>query len=93
MNLGVLTLQIIYPSCHSLKEKRSIIQSFFSKIRKTFNVSIAEVEGQDLWQKSVVGVVTINSSTNELQRTLDYVVNYVNEIPDLLVVDYQVEIL
>lgn len=92
MSIGVLTLQIVYPMVHSLKEKRSIIQSVFSKIRKTFNVAIAETDYQDLWQKSEVGIVSINSSTQELQRTLDYVVNFVSEENDLQLVDYQVEI-
>jgi uncharacterized protein len=92
MSTGVLTLQIIYPMVHSLKEKRSILQSLFSKIRKTFNVAVAEIECQDLWQKSVIGVVSINSSTHELQRTLDYVVNFLGEEQDLQLIDYQVEI-
>lgn len=91
--IGVLTLQIIYPQVLSLKEKRSIIQSLFTKVRKTFNVAIAETDFQDLWQKSEVGVVTINSSTDHLQRTLDYVVNFIGEGSDLQIIDYQVEIL
>jgi uncharacterized protein YlxP (DUF503 family) len=91
--IGVLTLQIIYPQVLSLKEKRSIIQSLFTKVRKTFNVAIAEIKFQDLWQKSEVGVVTINSSTIHLQRTLDYVVNFISEGADLQIIDYQVEIL
>lgn len=90
--IGVCTLQLFYPEVHSLKEKRRIIQSLFTKIRKTFNVAVAEIKFQDLWQKSEVGVVTINSSTQELQRTLDYVVNFINEEHDLQLVDYQVEI-
>jgi uncharacterized protein YlxP (DUF503 family) len=90
--IGVCTLQLFYPEVHSLKEKRRIIQSLFTKVRKTFNVAIAEIKFQDLWQKSEVGVVTINSSTQELQRTLDYVVNFINEEHDLQLVDYRVEI-
>lgn len=92
MSIGVLTLQIIYPSVHSLKEKRRIIQPFFAKVKKTFNVAIAEIGDQDVWQRSVVGIVTINSSTQELQRTLDYVVNFVGEENELELIDYQVEL-
>lgn len=92
MSIGVLTLELLYPMVHSLKEKRSIIQSFFSKVRKTFNVAIAEIEGQDLWQRSVVGVVTINSSKNEMQRTLDYVVNFVRDLNEIQIINYRIEI-
>lgn len=93
MSTGVLTLQIIFPNVHSLKEKRRIIQPFFAKVRKTFNVAIAEIDNQDLWQRSVIGIVTINSSTQELQRTLDYIVNFVGEEQELGLIDYQVELL
>jgi len=92
MSTGVLTLQIIFPMVHSLKEKRSLLQRLFSKIRKTFNVAIAEIDARDLWQKSVIGVVSINSSTQELQRTLDFVVNLVGDESELQLIDYQVEI-
>lgn len=92
MSIGVITLEVIYPQVHSLKEKRRIIQSLFVKIRRTFNISIAEIEGQDLWQKSTIGIISINSSTTELQRTMDYVINFVREDNDLQMIDYQVEI-
>ena len=92
MNVGLLTLDVIYPQVHSLKEKRRILQSLLVKVRRTFNVAAAEVEGQDLWQKSKLGIVSINSSAHELQRTLDFVVNFITEEQDLQLIDMRLEI-
>jgi len=92
MSIGLVTLDLTYPMVHSLKEKRRIIQSFFSKVRKTFNVAVAEIDCQDLWQRSIVGMVTINSSKSELQRTLDYIVNFVQQNDEIQMINYRIEI-
>lgn len=86
MTIGVLTLELLIPQSHSLKDKRHVIQSLIKKIRNQFNVSVAEVEDQDIWQRSTVAVVSVNSSPAELNRTLDYVVNMVQS-------DYEIEII
>lgn len=49
---------IIYET-HSLKQKRSIVKSLIAKIRKDFNVSIAEIEYQDLWQRTKFGIAIV----------------------------------
>lgn len=92
MTIGVLTLQLIYPEVHSLKEKRSIIQSLFTRLKKRFNIAIAEVDGQDLWQRSEIGIVSINNSTRELERTMDFVVNFIRNENDLELIDMRLEI-
>lgn len=86
MTIGALTLEILIPGSHSLKEKRHVIQSLIKKMKNQFNVAVAEVENQDLWQRSTIAVVSVNSSQAELNRTLDYVVNWVEK-------DYEVEII
>ena len=93
MIAGVLTLQLIYPQVHSLKEKRSIIQSLFTRLKKRFNIAVCEVSAQDLWQRSEVGIVSINSSTQELERTMDYVVNFIRNENDLELIDIRLELI
>ena len=44
------------PACHSLKEKRHVVKALTSAIRSSFNVSVAEVDHQDLWQRSTIAV-------------------------------------
>ena len=70
MIIGVLTLDIHIQTATSLKEKRMVLKSFKDKIRKKFNVSIAEIDYQDKWQRSKISIVQVGN---------DY--HYIQEIP------------
>ncbi|HEY6988495.1 MAG TPA: DUF503 domain-containing protein [Bryobacteraceae bacterium] len=59
--IGVLTLHIQVEDSHSLKEKRHVVKSLKDRLRARFNVSIAEIDGLDSWQHSVVAAVTVSS--------------------------------
>jgi len=58
------------PYSQSLKHKRQVIKSISDRIRKRFNISIAEVAGQDLWQSSTLGFSAVVSSYAETQRVV-----------------------
>jgi uncharacterized protein YlxP (DUF503 family) len=73
MPIGLLTLEIFIPDAHSLKDKRQILRSLKDRLRGQFNVAVAELEHQDLWQRSVVGVVGISSDEHNLQESLQAV--------------------
>lgn len=60
-SIGVLTLEVRLNESHSLKEKRHVVKSLKDRLRHKFNVSVAEIEFQDLWQRSVVAAVTVSS--------------------------------
>ena len=55
--IALLTLDIHIPHAHSLKDKRMILRSLKDRLRSKFNVSVSEVDHQDLWQRSQVSVV------------------------------------
>lgn len=59
------------PAVHSLKEKRAVLQSMKRKVRQRFNVAIAEMEHQELWQRSVVEIVTVSSQFDVAEQILD----------------------
>src|SRR6266436_290156 len=73
MPIGLLTLEIHLPYVHSLKEKRLVIQKLKDRLRTRFNVSVAELDHQDLWQRSVVGVVSISSGRQNLEGVIEAV--------------------
>jgi len=73
MHIGLLTLEIHLPEAHSLKEKRVVLRSVKDRLRK-FNVSVAECDHQDLWQRATLGVVSISSDHLVLEKTLNAVV-------------------
>ncbi len=62
MPVGVLTLDIRLPYAHSLKEKRAVLQKMRDRLRARFNVAVAELNHQDVWQHATLGVVSISDS-------------------------------
>lgn len=71
--IGVLTLEMRLESSHSLKEKRHIVQSLKERLRHKFNVSVAEIDCQDLWQRAVLAAVTVSSDHGHAARVLQSV--------------------
>jgi uncharacterized protein len=71
MPVGVLTLEIQIPFAHSLKEKRALVQKVKGRLRARFNVAVAELDHQDVWQRATLGVVSISSSRPLLQSLLE----------------------
>lgn len=70
MPIGLLTLEIHIPDARSLKDKRQVIRSLKDRLRANFNVAVAELDHQDLWQRSHVGVVSISGDGKHLQDSL-----------------------
>jgi hypothetical protein len=70
MPIGVLTLEIELPYAHSLKEKRAVLQKMRDRLRARFNVALAELDHQDVWQHATLGVVSISNSQALLESTL-----------------------
>ena len=62
MPVGVLTLEIQLPYAHSLKEKRAVLRKMRDRLRARFNVAVAELDHQDVWQRATLGVVSISDS-------------------------------
>jgi len=66
-------LEIRIEAAHSLKDKRQVLRSLKDKLRGGFNVSVAELEQSDLWQRATVGVVSISSSRDYLAGLMQQV--------------------
>lgn len=60
-SIGVLTLEMRLNNSHSLKDKRHVVQSLKERLRRKFNVSVAEIDYQELWQRAVIAAVTVSS--------------------------------
>ena len=65
MFVGVYRIELHFPASRSLKAKRSIMNSLKSRLAQ-LNVAVAEVEGQDLWQRAVIGVAAVSSDVGYL---------------------------
>ncbi len=94
MFVGVLRLTLHLPEPGSLKSKRHLLRSAIDRVKARFNVSIAEVGDNDLWQRSVVGVAAVGNDHAFVNETLDKVAGFVASVHggQLLVTDRQLEI-
>ena len=73
MVIGLLTLELHFPGARSLKDKRHVLRGLQARIRKQYNVSVAEVDFQDLWQRSRLAVVAVITDQVHLESTLQAV--------------------
>jgi len=92
MFIGVCTIEMHIPESGSLKTKRHSLKSLKDRIRAKFNVSVAEVDDNDLWQKASLAVAAVSNDRSHLNQTLDHVLNLVRSVPDVSLLDYHIEI-
>ncbi len=71
--IGVLTLEIVLQNAQSLKDKRHVVKSLKDRLRGKFNVAVAEIDYQDLWQRSVVAAVTVSADRVFAEKLLQSV--------------------
>ena len=69
-SVGVLTLELRIEDAHSLKDKRQVVRSLKDRLRGKFNVAVAEIDCQELWQRAVVAVVTVSPGQGRAEEVL-----------------------
>jgi len=74
---AVLTFRI--PGANSLKDKRQVSKSIIDKVRKRFNISIAEVDTHDIHQILTIGLAVVSGDTSHAQQSLNAVIRYMEE--------------
>jgi len=75
-------LTFYIPHAASLKDKRQVCRSIIDKTRQRFNVSIAEVDMQDIHQTLIIGVAVVSGSMAYGQRSLDEIIRFMEENAD-----------
>jgi len=93
MTVGVCTVELFISESRSLKDKRQVLQSLKHRLQGKFNVSVAEVDGQDLWQKAVIGMACIANERGHVNQVLDKALNAIRSVPAVEVVRTQLELL
>jgi uncharacterized protein YlxP (DUF503 family) len=94
MVIGLCTIDLHLPGANSLKDKRSVLKSVIRRLRNQYNVSVAEVDQQDVWRSAVVAVVTVSSDRAYAHGLLEKVVSWIERTRlDAELVDYQIEML
>jgi hypothetical protein len=93
MPIGLLTLEIHIADARSLKDKRQVLRSLKDKLRREFNVAVAELEHHDVWQRSVVGIVTLSNEEKHVKEMLDKVLDAADRMLGSTLINQNVEII
>ena len=72
-SIGVLTLELRLEHAHSLKDKRHVVQGLKDRLRHRFNVAVAEIDYQDLWQRAMLAAVTVSGDRGRAEQVLQSV--------------------
>lgn len=91
--IGTVSIELYLPGTCSLKEKRFVLQSIKQKIRNSFNVSIAEVDFHDKWQRTCLGIACVSNDRRYLDSTISKLLNAITRDDRVEIIDQLIEIL
>lgn len=77
---------------HSLKEKRMVVKSIVKKLQNTFNISVSEVENQDLHQTITIGISGVTLDASQSDSTIEKIINFIEENTDAEIIKIEKEL-
>jgi uncharacterized protein len=80
MVVGLLRLDLHIPGSTSLKDKRQVVKSIIGRIDGRYNVSVSEVDHQDLWQRATIGVAHTSETASQTKKVLESVRDFVERL-------------
>lgn len=92
-SVGLCTVELLIPEANSLKSKRSVLKSMLDGMRNKFNVSAAEVDHNDVWQRAAVGITCVSNSQQFNDQVLNKVVDWIESNPRVCITTVQTEFL
>ncbi|WP_102346902.1 DUF503 domain-containing protein [Bacillus sp. Marseille-P3661] len=81
--IGLAQCECIIYDCGSLKEKRAVLQRIITRLRQKYNISVAETDFQDLWQRTEITIVAVSSSKVATERELDRALKMIDSFPEI----------
>ncbi len=92
MHVSVCQIELRLPENHSLKGKRQVIKSIITRLQNKFNVSVAEIDDQDLWQLATLGIACVSNYRRHANEVLANVVKFiVQNYPDVELLSSEIE--
>jgi uncharacterized protein YlxP (DUF503 family) len=89
MSIGLLMVDCLINNCLSLKEKRSVLQSIIKRLHTKFNIAIAETNHQDLWQRSELSIVSVNTDRTMLEKNFQHILNFIEKDKRVQILNYE----
>lgn len=92
MVIGVCRVELYIPGNQSLKEKRQVLNSIKTRVKNRFNVSIAEIDNLETWQRSTIGIAIISNDKKYANQELNKVINHIEYSGEVSILDYGIEL-
>lgn len=89
--LGLLKISLHFPQAQSLKDKRMILRSLKDRVGHKFNVSLAELDGQDKWQVATLGFAMVSNDSKIVDSTFQQILDMARSNPEMYVCDQQID--
>ncbi len=93
MTVGIARVTFFIPGIMSLKAKRKVVKSLVEKSKHRFNVSVAEVDNQDLYQKATIAIAVVGNDGREMNSLLDRIVNFMESLGLAEVMEQEIELI
>ena len=94
MHVGICQIRLLIPENGSLKDKRRVLKAITSRLSGKFNVSVAEVGDNDIWQAATLGISCVSNDKRHANEVLSKAVSFVSDPRfNVEVLDYSIEIL
>lgn len=94
MHIGACIVTLQLPASRSLKDKRQVVRSLTERLRRRFNVAIAEVEEQAVWQTAVLGMTVVSNDAGHAAQQLGTILTAIEEARlDAELTDRHIEVL
>ncbi|TAH72878.1 MAG: DUF503 domain-containing protein [Anaerolineaceae bacterium] len=77
MVVGIAKIRIYAPWVHSIKEKRMVVKSLCAKVKNKYNVSIAEIEDQNIHQSIILGFACVTNDNSHADQIIDTVIGFI----------------
>jgi uncharacterized protein len=91
--VGLCTIDLFITDSQSLKDKRQVLLRLKDRLRRKFNLSVAEVEAQDLWQRAVLALACVANDGRHVNQVLDQALNLVRSETVVEIVQSRIELL
>lgn len=90
-HIGILHVRVFIGEAQSLKDKRHVLKSLKDRVRREFNVSVAELDGEDKWQTAILCFAMAGNDQRYIDSVLQNILSFIDTFPALQVCEHQVE--
>jgi uncharacterized protein len=83
MIIGLAACECIIYDAHSLKEKRAVLLRVLTRLKQRFNISVSEVDFQDVWQRTKIAIVAVSTSKVKTEQELQNALTFIDSFPEI----------